>query len=50
MRRRLVVGCLGFGKVITLGATFQMVAYGLQCWAPPFPLFCFSFVVSGIGQ
>ena len=40
----------GFGKTILLGATCQMVAYALQCWAPPFPLFCFSFVVSGIGE
>ncbi|KAL7414435.1 major facilitator superfamily domain-containing protein [Mrakia frigida] len=40
----------GFGKTITLGATCQMVAYALQCWAPPFPLFCFSFVISGIGM
>lgn len=41
---------LGFGKTITLGAVFQIVAYCLQCWAPPFPLFCFSFVLNGIGQ
>ena len=41
---------LGFGKTITIGAGLQILAYALQCWAPPFPVFCLSFVINGIGQ
>ncbi|KAJ7832081.1 major facilitator superfamily domain-containing protein [Mycena olivaceomarginata] len=40
---------LGFGKMITLGSVFQMIAYALQAPAPPFPVFVLSFVINGVG-
>ncbi|KAJ7158305.1 major facilitator superfamily domain-containing protein [Mycena crocata] len=40
----------GFGKMITLGSLFQVIAYTLQAPAPPFPVFVLSFVINGIGM
>ncbi|KAJ7065045.1 MFS general substrate transporter [Mycena amicta] len=40
---------LGFGKMITLGSLFQVVAYSLQAPAPPFPVFILSYVINGVG-
>ncbi|KAG0640358.1 major facilitator superfamily domain-containing protein [Tuber brumale] len=40
---------LGMGGVLTLGAVFQLSAYCLMFWKPPYPLFVFSFFLSGLG-
>jgi hypothetical protein len=56
---------LGFGKVrdchghwtgiltahqtIVLGSVAQMVAFGIQASAPPFPLFVIAYAISGFG-
>jgi len=40
---------LGFGKVILLGATFQLLGYVLQAPAPPFPVFALAYVLLGFG-
>ncbi len=37
-------------QVITLGASCQVVAYAIQASAPPFPVFCLSFFISGVGM
>ncbi|CUS15292.1 unnamed protein product [Tuber aestivum] len=40
---------LGMGGALTLGAAFQLSAYCLMFWKPPYPLFVFSFFLSGLG-
>ncbi|KAI0052068.1 MFS general substrate transporter [Auriscalpium vulgare] len=40
---------LGFGRVIVIGSTAQIVAYAIEAPAPPFPLFAIGFVVNGFG-
>ncbi|KLO09022.1 MFS general substrate transporter [Schizopora paradoxa] len=40
---------LGFGRIVVIGATLQMIAYSLQSPAPPFPLFCMAYCFSGFG-
>ncbi|RPB02498.1 MFS general substrate transporter [Choiromyces venosus 120613-1] len=40
---------LGMGGVLALGAAFQLSAYCLMFWKPPYPLFVFSFFLSGLG-
>ncbi|KAJ3548188.1 hypothetical protein NMY22_g1355 [Coprinellus aureogranulatus] len=40
---------LGFGKVLVLGATFQIITYAIQSPAPPFPVFIIFNVVNGVG-
>ncbi|KAF9051744.1 MFS general substrate transporter [Panaeolus papilionaceus] len=40
---------LGFGKTLVLGSCFQIVAYSIQCAAPPFPAFVFAYVINGAG-
>lgn len=39
----------GFGKVVVLGAVSQIIAYAIQCPAPPFPVFVLSYFFSGFG-
>jgi len=41
---------IGFGKTIVLGSAAQMVAFGIQASAPPFPLFVISYAISGFGS
>ncbi|KAF9224392.1 MFS general substrate transporter [Gyrodon lividus] len=40
---------LGFGKVMVLGSLFQVVAYSIESFAPPFPVFVFAYFLNGIG-
>ncbi|KAJ7185631.1 MFS general substrate transporter [Mycena filopes] len=40
---------LGFGRLLVLGAAFQVAAYSIQAPAPPFPLFAASFFLNGLG-
>jgi len=40
---------LGFGKTIALGSVAQMVAFGIQASAPPFPLFVIAYAINGFG-
>ncbi|KAI9458666.1 MFS general substrate transporter [Lactarius psammicola] len=40
---------LGFGKTIALGSAAQMVAFGIQASAPPFPLFVIAYAINGFG-
>ncbi|KAL7414258.1 MFS general substrate transporter [Mrakia frigida] len=40
---------LGFGRVIAFGACWPVVAYAIQSSAPPFPVLCLSYVISGVG-
>ncbi|KAF8265759.1 major facilitator superfamily domain-containing protein [Lactarius quietus] len=40
---------LGFGKIIALGSAAQMVAFGIQASAPPFPLFVIAYAINGFG-
>ncbi|PPQ74073.1 hypothetical protein CVT24_012943 [Panaeolus cyanescens] len=40
---------LGFGKTLVLGSCCQLVAYSIQCSAPPFPAFVFAYVLNGFG-
>jgi len=39
----------GFGKVLVFGSLCQIVAYAIQCAAPPFPLFVISYAINGVG-
>jgi len=36
-------------QVIAFGACFPIVSYAIQASAPPFPVLCLSYVISGIG-
>jgi hypothetical protein len=36
-------------QIICFGSSLQAFAYCLQCWAPPFPLFCVAQVFNGAG-
>ncbi|KAH0839564.1 MFS general substrate transporter [Lanmaoa asiatica] len=38
---------LGFGKVTR--SLFQVIAYSIECCAPPFPVFVFAYFINGIG-
>lgn len=40
---------IGQGGVLVLGASFQLLAYALIFWKPPFALFAVSFFFSGLG-
>ncbi|KAH9478785.1 Bypass of stop codon protein 6 [Psilocybe cubensis] len=40
---------IGFGKAVALGSVFQIVAYSIQCSAPPFPLFVIAYAINGVG-
>ena len=40
---------IGQGGVLVVGACFQFLAYALNFWKPPFPLFIISFLFSGLG-
>ncbi|KAF9553571.1 MFS general substrate transporter [Agrocybe pediades] len=40
---------LGFGKVIVFGSICQIVAYSIQCSAPPFPVFVLASAINGVG-
>ncbi|KAJ7729062.1 MFS general substrate transporter [Mycena maculata] len=40
---------LGFGKLLLLGPVFQVIGYSLQAAALPFPVFCLSCFLNGIG-
>ncbi|KAG8218284.1 hypothetical protein J3R82DRAFT_3895 [Butyriboletus roseoflavus] len=40
---------LGFGKVMVMGSLFQVIAYSIECSAPPFPVFVFAYFINGIG-
>ncbi|KAF9558507.1 MFS general substrate transporter [Agrocybe pediades] len=42
-------GKFGFGKVIVFGSVCQIVAYAIQCAAPPFPVFVMTYAVNGVG-
>ncbi|PKS08574.1 hypothetical protein jhhlp_004960 [Lomentospora prolificans] len=44
-----IAGRLGMGGTFVVGAASQLVAYALNFWKPPFPLFAFSFFFSGFG-
>ncbi|KAF9558509.1 MFS general substrate transporter [Agrocybe pediades] len=39
----------GFGKTIVFGALCQVVAYSIQCTAPPFPVFVMAYTINGAG-
>ena len=36
-------------KTLLLGAICQVVAYAIQCSAPPFPVFVMAYTINGIG-
>lgn len=38
----------GTGGVLAAGAILQFVAYALNFWKPPYPVFCVSFFFSGL--
>ncbi|KAH6900034.1 putative MFS transporter [Thelonectria olida] len=40
---------LGMGGTLVVGSTCQLIAYALNFWKPPFPLFAASFFFSGLG-
>ncbi|KIJ59385.1 hypothetical protein HYDPIDRAFT_118606 [Hydnomerulius pinastri MD-312] len=40
---------LGFGKVIVLGSLCQLVAFSIECSAPPFPVFVLAYFINGFG-
>jgi len=40
---------IGFGKIITLGALCQLVAYLMIIPAPPFPVIICAYVIVGFG-
>jgi len=40
---------LGMGGTFIVGVACQLVAYALNFWKPPFPLFACSFFFSGLG-
>lgn len=40
---------LGLGGTLVVGTTCQLIAYSINFWKPPFPLYAFSFFFSGIG-
>ncbi|KAL0570179.1 hypothetical protein V5O48_011784 [Marasmius crinis-equi] len=40
---------LGFGKVLVLGSTLQIIAYAIQSAAPPFPAFVLGYTINGVG-
>ncbi|EIW85949.1 MFS general substrate transporter [Coniophora puteana RWD-64-598 SS2] len=40
---------LGFGKVMVLAASCQVIAYSIEAAAPPFPAFVAAFAINGFG-
>lgn len=48
--RRSVDGILITRQTIVLGSVAQMVAFGIQASAPPFPLFAIAFAINGFGE
>ncbi|KAF9239880.1 MFS general substrate transporter [Melanogaster broomeanus] len=40
----------GFGKVIVLGSTLQVIGYSIAAAAPPFPAFVLGYVINGMGM
>ncbi|KAF8191791.1 MFS general substrate transporter [Pholiota molesta] len=40
----------GFGKVIVFGSACQVIAYAIQCSAPPFPVFVMAYTINGVGM
>ncbi|CUA69842.1 Glucose/mannose transporter GlcP [Rhizoctonia solani] len=40
---------LGFGKLILIGAMFQVLAYSLMIPALPFPVMCVAYAINGLG-
>lgn len=42
-----ITAWLGMGGVLVVSATSQVVAYSLNFWEPPYPVFCLSFLFSG---
>ncbi|PPQ86680.1 LOW QUALITY PROTEIN: hypothetical protein CVT25_006755 [Psilocybe cyanescens] len=40
---------IGFGKAIAFGSVCQIVAYSIQCAAPPFPVFVMAYAINGAG-
>nr|VWO96590.1 Major facilitator superfamily transporter [Ganoderma boninense] len=41
---------LGFGKVMVLGSSAQVVGYCLESPAPPFPVFVLGYTINGFGM
>jgi len=41
---------LGLGKMLVVGALFQVVAFIFESLAPPFPAFALSFALAGMGS
>lgn len=39
---------LGMGGVFLVGAVSQFIAYAINFWKPPYPVFCISFFFSGL--
>ncbi|KAF8966641.1 MFS general substrate transporter [Flammula alnicola] len=39
----------GFGKTLVLGSLCQVIAYSIQCSAPPFPVFVMAYTINGAG-
>ncbi|KIY68294.1 MFS general substrate transporter [Cylindrobasidium torrendii FP15055 ss-10] len=40
---------LGFGKLVVMGASLQVIAYALQSAALPFPAFVIAYTINGVG-
>ncbi|KAF8843925.1 MFS general substrate transporter [Paxillus ammoniavirescens] len=40
----------GFGKLIVLGSTLQIIGYSIEAAAPPFPAFVLGYAINGIGM
>jgi fucose permease len=38
------------GTLLVLGSVLQIIPHALRVWEPPFPLFCITFFLSGLGQ
>jgi len=44
-----VTARFGTGGALLVGASLQMLAYALQFWKPPFPMFVVTFFIAGVG-
>ncbi|KAI0074463.1 MFS general substrate transporter [Panus rudis PR-1116 ss-1] len=40
---------LGFGKVMVLGSSAQLIGYAIDASAPPFPALCLGYCINGFG-
>jgi fucose permease len=44
-----VTARFGTGGALLFGASLQMLAYALQFWKPPFPMFVVTYFIAGVG-